>query len=316
MTSIDHSHKPARDLQRSIIVFVMYLVAGLVGVLAPAAPARAFTMPPTDWSYYISTSDTVAAYNLGCNQGNADRTHGNINSEAVLDFGGQNSANTGSIRISDGVTMTYATIEAVAENFARGYWVCTGSTDTRSTLFLELGTNNSAYWVNSTGGAAWANAVNVVKSYVAAHLGQVVVQGANDIEPSWDTYGDTLNWVTGYGTHTSQLYLNYGSADGCPTASHTNGSCNNGWNQYDVWYVSYGYAPAITAPEIYYYANANQWAQISQYGGAYQHNAASYIAPWDEYDLDHSTFTPQGAWNALTTAMGQACPYSMEIHWQ
>jgi hypothetical protein len=284
---------------------------------AHAAPAK----PPTDWSFYISTSSTAAAYNLGCNQGNFDRNQGNVNSEVLLDFGGQNSANTGTIRISDGAFMSYGTIASVAEQFAYGYWVCTGS-DTSSTLFLNLGTNNSAYSVNSAGGASWANTVNTVRDYVNAHWGQVVVQGGNDIEPSWASYSSTLDWASGFGTHTSQLYLNYGSADGCPQYSYGNGGCNNGWNQYDVWWLAWGYSPAITAPEIYYSANARQWHMISMYGAVYQGRAAHYIAPWDEYDLDTSTLTSDGAWSALwnemnsTSQTASTSTYSMEIHWQ
>jgi hypothetical protein len=312
--TIDDHDRTTPGLQQSIIIFVLFVAAATLGLLAPTSAAQAFAKPSTSWSFYISTSDTNSAYNLGCNQGNTDRSTG-ADSEVVLDFGGQNSSGSGTIRISDGATMTYAIIESIAENFARGYWVCTGSN--RSTqLFLDLGTNNSAYQVSGAGGASWANAVNATKNYVEANFGQVAVQGANDIEPSWASYPSTLDWATGFGAHTDRLYLNYGSADGCPTGSHGNGGCNNGWNQYDVWYISYGYGPAITAPEIYYSANARQWAQIARYGGAYQGMGAHYIAPWDEHTLDTATYTSDGAWNALTGNMGEACPLSMEIHWQ
>jgi hypothetical protein len=302
-------------------VFAVLALAAAGAVAVPGAAQAVPAKPPTDWSFYISTSSTSSAYNLGCNQGNFDRNMGNIDSEVVLDFGGQNSANTGTIRISDGAFMSYGTIASIAEQFAYGYWVCTGS-DVTSTLFLELGTNNSAYSVNAAGGTSWANTVNTVRDYVNSHWGQVVVQGANDIEPSWAGYSATLDWASGFGTHTSQLYLNYGSADGCPQYSYGNGGCNNGWNQYDVWWISWGYTPAITAPEIYYYAQARQWHMISMYGAVYQGNAAHYIAPWDEYTLDTSTLSSTGAWNALWTEMNSTSqtagtsPYSMEIHWQ
>jgi hypothetical protein len=287
-----------------------------MGVLLPATAAQAFAKPLTDWSFYVSTSDPNAAYRLGCNQGNFDRANGHKDSETVLDFGGQNQANTGSIRINDGAFMSYATIATVAEAYARGYWECTGPTDSDSIVYLDLGTNNSAWSVDNAGGAAWARLVNTVQSFVTAHYGQVVVQGANDIEPSWASYADTLAWAQGFGANTSHLYLNYGSADGCPQNSATNGSCNNGWTQHDVWNIAYGLKPAVTAPEIYFTSQARQWTQISHYGRDVQHKAAHYLAPWDEADLAPGQFTSQQAWDNLTGMMGEPCPYSMQIHWQ
>jgi hypothetical protein len=312
----DRARAPRAGAGRgSIVMLVLAVVAAAFGVLLPASAAQAFAKPPVDWSFYISTSDTVKAYQLGCNQGQYDHNLGNINSDVVLDFGGQRSANDGTIRINDGAFMSYATIESVAESFAQGYYYCTGA-DVSSLLFLELGTNNSAYNVSNAGGVAWGNMVKDVVNFVNSHYGQVIVQGANDIEPSWHTYGGTHDWALGFGATSGTFYMNYGSADGCPTTSDNNGGCNNGWNQYDVWFISYGYSPAITAPEIYFYAQAQQWTQISHYGRDHQAKAAHYTAPWDENDLDSHTFTTQQAWDNLTGLMGEPCPYSMQIHWE
>ena len=54
---------------------------------------------------------------------------------------------------------------------------------------------------------------------------------------------------------------------------------------------------------------------------AQHHGARMNIdGPMDEYDLDHSTFTPTGAWDALWTDLhahsstAQSLLYSIEIH--
>jgi hypothetical protein len=88
-----------------------------------------------------------------------------------------------------------------------------------------------------------------------------------------------------------------------------------------VWYVAYGHDDAVAAPEIYYKSMANQWASISWYSKNYHSSEMAYIAPWDEYGLDHSTDTPTQAWNNLwdsSAALGVATtpPYSMEVSYE
>jgi hypothetical protein len=178
-------------------------------------------------------------------------------------------------------------------------------------LTLGIGTNNSAYNVTSTGGATWGSVVLAVYNWVHTNnlQSQVNIAGANDMEPSWDTYTHTSNWVNGYTSSGAPLYLNYGSADGCPQTTHNNGGCNNLWNQNDVWYVSWGAPPANVTPEIYVQAQANQWGQIKLW------KTMNFQGPLDEYDLNTGTFKSAQAWNALGNAEGWAyMPYSLEIH--
>lgn len=283
---------------------------------AQAAPAK----PPTDWSFYILSTSTSTAYNLGCNQGHFDANHGNIDSEVFLDFGGQNSAASGT-KLINGTNISNGTVEAIAEQFVYGYWVCTGA-DLTSYVHFGIGTNNSFYSVNSTGGQVWGRVVNAVGSWVSAHAGQAFVWGANDIEPSWSSASGAINWAKGFDSTTGALYLNYGSADGCPQYSSSNGGCNNGWNQYDVWYVSWGSPPAITAPEIYTTSGsqARQWAMISLYGAQHQSGRVFYQGPLDEYDLNTGTNTASAAWTQLWNALNansataQTPPFSLEVH--
>ncbi len=269
--------------------------------LVAARPASAADMPQTDWSFYVTALNTSEAETLGCNQGEFDADHGDINSTVTLDFGGQDSSNNGTILTFSGTVVSYGDVEAYAETFGFWYWDCTGA-DTTSLLTLSIGTNNSAYYVNSTGGASWAGVVNAVTSYMD-NYGQVQVWGGNDMELDWDTYAATSSWESGYAAHTSQDYTDYGDAAGCPPY----GSCDNGWTQHDVYLVAWGDAPAWATPEIYTSATASEWISISDTYGP-----IVFWGPMDEYDLDSSTLTPAQAWSDLCSS--QTCEYSLQIH--
>jgi len=273
--------------------------------------------PVTAWSYYVNSSSTSTAYTLGCNQGKSDKTY-HQNSAAFLDFGGQLSNGSGTLLLN-GSTISNGHIEAVAEAMAHGYWVCTGS-DSTTVLRIGIGTNNSYYDVSYGGGQTWSNVVTAAENSIkiSGYSSQVIMYGANDIEPSWSSASAAIAWANGFGSVGGHHYFNYGSADGCPQYSTGNGGCNNGWNQYDVYYVSWGANPAQGTPEIYYSSQARQWAMIDLY--AHQTQGGMYIeGPLDEHDLNTSTFTAQGAWNALWTDLynariSQNFPYSLEVH--
>jgi hypothetical protein len=282
-------------------------------------PAHATpTKPHSAWSYYVLSTSTTTAYNLGCNQGTSDSDNGYSGSLVFLDFGGQTDGRTGT-ELINGTVISNATVESLAEQFADGYYICTGS-DTTSILTLAIGTNNSYYGVDTAGGETWADDVNAVSTWVSDNIGQVVVWGGDDIEPSWSSESAAIDWSNGFADVSDSLYLNYGSADGCPESSYDNGACNNGWDQYDVWYVSYGSPPAVTAPQIYYSANALQWTMICLYGANDQSGPVYYEGPLDENDLDSSTATSTQAWDWLENDLNsysdcaQTMPYSLEVH--
>lgn len=280
--------------------------------------------PLTDWSYYMTTSDTSTAYNWGCDQGTADASTSPVsNSEVVLDFGGQFSDGSGALMIN-GVGITNAQLEAATEAFAHGYWDCIGTNNSTSTMRLGIGTNNSYYDVSYAGGQSWVNDVAAIESYVKTQgwSSQVVILGANDLEPGFGDAPSATSWAQGFASVSGYMYINYGSADGCPQYSTGNGTCNNGWDQYDVWYLSWGSPPALPAPEIYYYTQSRQWAMISLYGAQLggANNIVLMQGPWDEYDLDTTTLNQNQAWDALWTdlnnnsATAQNMPYAFEIH--
>lgn len=84
---------------RAIIVIMLLMVSVSVCWIFVgwgAHPTFAIqSKPPTDWSFYISSNNGSQANTLGCNQGKFDASK-IVNSEVVLDFGGQNSSGTGS----------------------------------------------------------------------------------------------------------------------------------------------------------------------------------------------------------------------------
>jgi hypothetical protein len=288
---------------------------------APVVPG----VPPTDPGYYVTTTDPSVAYNLGCARGQADANLSPpANSLVVLDFGGQMGDINTTLLVNDQVTASASQITAIAEAFASGYWLCTGPGDPTSVLTLVLGTNNSLYGVDWTGGTAWGQLIASVaaQNQTNGYNSQVVIAGGNDMEPDWDSAPDTEAWVNGYAAATTAPLFNYGSADGCPTDSAATASCSNGWTQYDVWYVSWGALPAHALPEIYDSVNAGQWAMVGLYASQSQPGSGELLfsGPLDTYPLWNPSNTAAEAWAQLSEdlasnpATAQQMLYSVEMN--
>lgn len=232
--------------------------------------AKAASPPPSGVSYYMDTIDTAVLYNMGYQKGRADyNTAGTQNSTVILDFGGQPSSSSVSLR-----GMPDATLDQVAnaiEAYSRGYWKGTGS-DVKSTVHVIVGTNNS-YTVTYEGGQNFAKMINQINSHNTAnsYSDQVEVDGGNDMEPGYDDPGSTIAWVKGYDSVNSYSLYNYGSADGCYHTNNysgmTNYACNNGWDYEDLYYISWGAPPSVPLPQIYDNGGimAEQWQNINKY---------------------------------------------------
>src|SRR2546428_495854 len=97
-------------------------------------------------------------------------------------------------RRSAGWALAVATGSAVAQ-FARGYYVCTGS-DTTSVLWVAVGTTNDGGAVTWGHGKAWAAMINSVNGWLGANGfdSQTWVVGANDMELSWNSPPVTRAW--------------------------------------------------------------------------------------------------------------------------
>lgn len=282
------------------------------GSIVSAPLAEAIPTPAhLDDNYYVENITPSVGETLGCDQGTIDSS---LSKDSIvsLDFGAQNTSNNGNYLPKVNTPVTYAQVEAWAEQFAIGYYSCTG-TDTSSTLYMGITTNNSGSYVNSTSGQGWATVVGVVQTWINTYAGQVAARGGMDFEP-WtglpnQSPTSARNWITGWSNTTSAGYLNIGSADGCSQTGTGAGptsdglACNHSWYQGDEWWVSYGAPPATVYPEIYTSAQALQWGWISDYGYVYKSDAVAFTGPLDEYDLNSGTNTPTVAWNDLYNAV-------------
>ena len=241
--------------------------------LVVAIPSAAQAAPSSSTSYYVTANDTTWAYNRGCDLGTKDQnTAGTQTHHAILDFGAMYQASSGTWYVTafSGADFTLVNARHMAEQFGRGYWVCTGS-DTASTVYVGLGTNNSAGDITSAAGAALATQARAGWDYLAANYPQARVIGANDFE-SWGKGSSNAtaarNWIDGYNGYSNKVYfVNFGSADGCPqTSTPSATSCNAGLPAESIWRVSWS-GVAYPLPEIYATsgANAKQWRYLSLY---------------------------------------------------
>lgn len=291
------------------------LFTGVLAFQSPqalAAPATQ-TKPPTADSFYVTSTSTSTAYSHGCNQGNADANN-HASSMVILDFGAQLADGSG-VDNWDAGHISNEQVEDEAEAFAHGYWVCTGS-DTSSKLDLAIGTNNSGA-VSSALGTTWAHVVAAVQSHDQAqgYASQVVAMGGDDMEPGFGGPTAAKDWARGYyNAGTGTVYADFGSADGCPPAGST---CNNGWTQYDEWFVSWGATAAVPTPEIYTNTAAWQWEDISLYG---VNNEGGAILFWGPVSTP-AYITPGDAWDDFANALcsrTSTCvhmSYSLRINW-
>jgi hypothetical protein len=233
--------------------------------------------PPYTTSYYIVARDRVGINSLGCDQGKKDlNLPGAQDSIVILDFFGPKERLLAGVK-EYGLTLyryDFVPMSEVAdyvEQFAKGYYDCLGA-DKDSHLRIIIGTNNSTgSWVNYEAGRAFAKLVNDVSSWIInnGYSSQVDAAGGNDMEVNYNTPSATKAWIDGYASISTRYLYNYGDAGGCPQYGTTSspGSCNNGWTQEDIWYISWKSPVAWPLPEIYNTvgSQSRHWQQISIY---------------------------------------------------
>lgn len=227
------------------ILLPVLVIVTLLFIYFPSQSVKAVTAPPYTTSYYMNTSSPSTlpsdAYTMGCNLGTHDRdTSGTQDNVVVLLFGQP--------AIQSGIYGTYVwgtrggapypflsttLIANVMQNFAQGYYFCTGS-DLASQLYLSAGVNNYGAGVTNAHGRAWATMINSINSWVITngYSSQVKIRAAADIEPDFGSAAAAKAWVNGYNAnYGSGLWLyNVGAASGCPWTGTPSASspCNNG----------------------------------------------------------------------------------------
>ncbi len=286
-------------------VSIMALVAGASMTQPLVRDVEAASAPKAAGSWYITKYDTTWAYNHGCTLGtNVAAGTGPQNALVILDFFTQyQSGSAWGTEGDDKVFHPISAAEAIAFQFARGYWICTGS-DSTARLVIAMGTRNiwwpSTLTVAQVGarGTEWAGVVAATQASLGAYASQVTIDGAIDAELSWASPNYTLAWANGYASPGSSLYYNYGDAAGCPPY----GSCNGGYTQANVYDLAWGISAAVVSPEIYYTSPdlSAQWQQISLWG--YLHRSGVRIA-FSSVTTEHAaaptTLTPTQGWTAL-----------------
>jgi hypothetical protein len=213
----------------------------------------------------MKTVDSSTLYDLGCTHGRWAET-GII----ILDFGQPwwNGSTYGTNLFDDNYSFaSIAEIEKASEAFLQGYWDCSPSW---TFIRLVIGTNNYRGWTTYEHGQSWGEMVNRVNAWInkpSSYASQEAVRGGNDMELDWNTPEATRAWADGYASVTSLPYYNYGDCGGCPTDASPNSKPHNGWTLEDVWYVSWGVAPAWPLPQIYdpQGYQAAQWQNLSEY---------------------------------------------------
>lgn len=115
-------------------------------------------------------------------------------------------------------------------------------------------------------------------------------------------------------------YYDWGDAGGCPPY----GSCNNGWTQGDVWYISWGASPSWPLPLIYNTvgANADQWYNLSLYSYLNHGGRMDIRGSGTEYQAcqqrDYCSGidnTPAQGWTQLWTALNNDSRTAQSLRW-
>jgi hypothetical protein len=136
----------------------------------------------------------------------------------------------------------------------------------------------------------------------------------------------TKAWAAGYDSTNLYDYYDYGSLDGCATASNPNSTiCGNGWTREDAWYITYGTKPVWPLPLIYATnsVHAQQWALLSNYSyttrgypfifmGVMTQKQACDQSPGQCPGLDN---TPAQGWNQLFTEINKNVNLRGDVPW-
>jgi hypothetical protein len=253
-----------RSISFVLLALCTAVPAGLA--LAPTAPTEAASIFQTR-SFYVGNADPDAAMRLGCAQGD---TQGRM----TLFFGAPTTVDgTYGVTLWGGADRTASQVIDLAKSFVRGYAWCRQSGGYQALIGIGTSTsaidNKSDTWLVEHA-STWAWAVKHVAEWAETYYpGIVQAYAAWDAEPSWSAVHKADMWMQGYNGHGGRRAMHiHNSADGCPRDGSDNGWCNNGWNQYWMWRLSWWYDPALPMPQIYATTgvNARQWQKIDEYG--------------------------------------------------
>jgi hypothetical protein len=225
-----------------------------------AAQPKASGLKPAKWltgSRYVQTTARDDLYDQGCTAGRAD-----VTGLVILAFGkpSYDDGRYGTILFSNRFASNEA-ITIATKAYARGYAACVDSGSDAS-ITLVRGTSNYAPSVPSTyaAGRKWAGETMQLALYLRRHPGvgtRVKAAAGIDAEPAWDRdFEQTHRFFKGYrDARTGYLLYNFGSLDG---------GVGSIWSLKQAFFVSGGMKYARVVPEIYFPAQAQQWAELAR----------------------------------------------------
>ncbi len=186
-----------------------------------------------------------------------------------------------------------------------------------------MGTSNDGSGVTAGHGKAWSVMVNSINSWLrnSGYDAQTWAVGASDMELGWNGPAVTRGWVDGFASVCCAQFYNYGDAAGCRYDGRQAGdecgtSSYPAWTANDVWYVSYGVAPAWPLPQIYRTDGvmAKQWYGLSLYAKNVKGAAMVVLGSLTQYTActqvgcsSSTANTPGQGWTQLWNALN--CKY-------
>jgi len=213
------------------------------------------------------------------------------------------------------------TLVTLAESWIRGYQT-NPHRSSSPPLIVAVGTSNSLTaavpgnaltqaQMSSHGQAWFTSVVHPIQSAVASLTTPVVVWSGNDIEESssgdWYEATRTRAWVDAYGSaagaqkpcgsSTASLMVDYG--DYVKSAP--------GWTPKDVYAVAWGAPVACALPEIYYSANATEWAGLATDAGSAPVQFTGVMSL--DAAPNTNSLSAADSWNQLATATNQSPAY-------
>ena len=265
------------------------LVASLV--LTGAALAKGHPHSTT-LSLYERTANPSVLARQGCAA--ARRGERGV---VVLDFGKPSYAHHsyGTMDFSNRFISNHQITVAML-GWARGYVHCLRR-GSKAFVRLARGTSNYHPSVPSTlvAGKRWAGAVLALERKLRRHglSAHLKSAAADDAEPAWDRrFRQTLRFIHGFRkfSHGRTLY-NYGSLDG---------GVGSIWSARQVMYVMGGKGQTAALPEIYYPAQARQWAQLAYIAHRWFHRRIHFAGVMTQGSPScHCGYRPHAAHRAL-----------------
>ncbi len=319
-----------RRLAPVVCLITALALAGPVGLPDPVPAAAARRMdaaprpPAAATSYYMRTVNPHRLYGMGCRFGGRV-VHGSEPRDAlvVLAFGSpRHRGSRFGASLFRGRFASTTKIRTAGVRYAMGFRRCTRKRP-RATLRIALGTSNYGRFVGYHHGRAWARMVNGANRRLEAlgYSGRIDVTGADDIEPNWSGPRTARAWVRGYDSANQWPYYDFGGAAGCPPY----GNCSGAWTLEDVWFVSWGAAPAIPLPEIYTKSgsSAKQWYRVSLYSAVRHGSNMTIAGVVSQHRACHQTpdpcrgmnNTPPRAWKQLSRYLNSDRRTAQRIRW-